>query len=231
MGSSTPRRVQVAAACICLGLGGASSVIVAWCCCSRDLWFHDDPNLADTTGWAWSDPSIRRFAVGWWEEHPAFGIDRRRVFEDRGKKLIDHGDFFDLQSDEDPPPLRFQRSGWMPFSSKLAAQDSDSMMYAEVILAGWPLRCTASTIALSDYSAREFDVLRAGGRTLPVGVVWLGLTGDTLFFGSLWMGCGVVARRLRHRLRRRRGQCDRCGYSRAGLATTAACPECGAAQA
>lgn len=61
-------------------------------------------------------------------------------------------------------------------------------------------------------------------RVIPLQPLWAGLIGNTLIFGGvLFLGSTAVSTRRAAR-RRRRGQCARCGYDLAGLAT---CPECG----
>lgn len=81
--------------------------------------------------------------------------------------------------------------------------------------------------AMPNYS----ELLSPRERVLPTRLVWHGFAVSTVFWSLLWsallFGPGVALRRLRARRRARRNLCTRCGYSRAGLAGAAACPECG----
>jgi hypothetical protein len=63
---------------------------------------------------------------------------------------------------------------------------------------------------------------------VPTCAAWPGLAIDSASYAGLWWLILFAPRRLRHTLRRRRGLCAACGYDRAGLATDAVCPECGA---
>jgi hypothetical protein len=66
---------------------------------------------------------------------------------------------------------------------------------------------------------------------LPIVPIWSGLAIDTLFYGTIAWGLLFLPGTLRRSRRRRGGRCLKCGYDRAGLASEAACPECGGAAA
>jgi hypothetical protein len=67
-----------------------------------------------------------------------------------------------------------------------------------------------------------------GGR-LPVLVMPLGFTLNTLLAAGVLLGVVEGFAFARRRARVRKGRCPSCGYDRAGVAGVAACPECGAA--
>ncbi|MCA9277496.1 MAG: hypothetical protein H6815_01760 [Phycisphaeraceae bacterium] len=62
---------------------------------------------------------------------------------------------------------------------------------------------------------------------LPFMPVVPGFIINTLFYATIWLGItlGIGAWRSRRRIRQNR--CARCGYSREGLESASACPECG----
>lgn len=64
---------------------------------------------------------------------------------------------------------------------------------------------------------------------LPIYILPLGFTFNTLFYAAAWFIPLFGIRAARRSLRRRRGLCTRCAYDLNGLAPGAACPECGQA--
>jgi hypothetical protein len=62
---------------------------------------------------------------------------------------------------------------------------------------------------------------------LPAIPVWPGFALNTAFYAGVAWGLRQVARAIRRRRRRRKGLCVKCGYDRAGIVSTAPCPECG----
>jgi hypothetical protein len=100
---------------------------------------------------------------------------------------------------------------------------------AFVLGTGWPRSCLwRGRVQTLNTPTGAVGELRIGGRALPRLPVWPGLAADTTFYGAAWWLILFAPRRLRRTIRRRRGLCSACGYDRAGLATDAVCPECGA---
>lgn len=66
---------------------------------------------------------------------------------------------------------------------------------------------------------------------LPIGVLPVGFTLNTLFYAAAWFVTLFGIRIARRTLRRLRGLCTRCAYDLNGLAPGAPCPECGQAAA
>lgn len=114
---------------------------------------------------------------------------------------------------------------------------------ANIYQAGWPMRCVEGidfvenaggtriqtfgtfTIGLPFHSSASPPGVR---ESIPLGPIWLGLLANTFFYAYLIALPVLSIRAVRVVRRRRRGACESCGYSRAGLAPEAACPECGA---
>lgn len=63
---------------------------------------------------------------------------------------------------------------------------------------------------------------------LPLLPLWPGFLLNTFFYALLLFGAWRLPGMLRRAVRRRRGRCAGCGYSRDGLDAGTACPECGA---
>jgi len=65
------------------------------------------------------------------------------------------------------------------------------------------------------------------GRWLPIYILPLGFTLNTLFYAAAWFICLFGIRSTRRFLRARRGLCTRCAYDLKGLPPGSPCPECG----
>lgn len=111
---------------------------------------------------------------------------------------------------------------------------------ADVVCVGWPMRCMESVEFLLRDGTRKpgrFCVevsslappmgLDEIGRMSPTRPYWLGIVANTLFYAYFIALPLLSIRAMRVVRRRRRGACESCGYSRAGLVAGAACPECG----
>ncbi len=75
------------------------------------------------------------------------------------------------------------------------------------------------------------DRLRTKEDTLAISPVWPGFALNTLFYATLFATPAPLLHWRTRRNRRRAGHCEKCNYNLAGLATGAACPECGASSA
>ncbi len=102
---------------------------------------------------------------------------------------------------------------------------------------GWPLPALSAEARWQSYDALGMSpviggvlvgpknvVASDGVRILPLQPVWSGLVIDTVLYDSLWFALFSL-RDIRSRLRRRRGQCVRCGYRL--LPDQTRCSECG----
>lgn len=72
------------------------------------------------------------------------------------------------------------------------------------------------------------DRLRTQQDTLAISPVWPGSVINTLFYATLFATPAPLLHWHTRRNRRRAGHCVNCNYNLSGLATGAACPECGA---
>jgi hypothetical protein len=95
-----------------------------------------------------------------------------------------------------------------PFRSMRYHFDIDNTQHAEVINA-WRI------------SNRAFSAF------LPLRPIWTGFILDALLISCLGWSIFSAPRTLQRFLRARRLRCLACGYDRAGLPTSASCPECG----
>ncbi|MBL0871550.1 MAG: hypothetical protein IBJ18_13340 [Phycisphaerales bacterium] len=75
------------------------------------------------------------------------------------------------------------------------------------------------------------DRLRTQEDTLAISPVWPGFALNTLFYATLFATPAPLLHWHTRRNRRRAGHCEKCNYNLAGLASGAACPECGASSA
>ncbi len=106
----------------------------------------------------------------------------------------------------------------------------------QVIRAGWPLACLEGATK-SVGSKRELDgVMEPPGimdnmgvkprRLLPLYPRWTGMTVNAIFYCAVFWLAIPGPRMIRRFLRRRRAQCERCGYD-LGHHDHDSCPECG----
>lgn len=108
---------------------------------------------------------------------------------------------------------------------------------ASTLAQGWPWRALSGVRWESYRSHRTLPVRTDGlvvlaeGKDGPIAIPlrphWPGLLADVAVFATGWAGVLVLPRACVRWRRARRGWCVECGYSRAGLAEGAGCPECG----
>lgn len=119
------------------------------------------------------------------------------------------------------------------------AGDRDYVWFGETA-AGWPFKALRGWVKYDgradrsqhpNYAVEEHGwwafTLRGRDFRLPVQPVWSGLLGNTLLAGLAWWVVLLAPGVARRGLRRVRGRCVGCGYSREGLGEGQACPECG----
>jgi len=135
---------------------------------------------------------------------------------------------------------RFNSSRWKradKVSHTFSMGGPDGVAY--MIEWGWPFRCLwgasesrgwassgETTYGLYTYEW-NIGANTKSGRDIPFAPIPLGLTLDTLTFGSLWWLALFGMGRFRRWNRLRRNHCPKCNYNLRGLMPDAPCPECG----
>lgn len=93
---------------------------------------------------------------------------------------------------------------------------------------GWQSFHKAAITAGGDWRASlTGKPARRDRHIYPFLPMWPGLLGNTAIYAFAWFALSRLSPATRRAVRRRRGQCPKCGYNLAGLAAGAPCPECG----
>ena len=132
------------------------------------------------------------------------------------------------------PPWRVPSWAIMPRAA------DDTLVWNATHAFGWPAR---SLLSLQEQHRKPQSVpmypVTRYGRTfsipftqnwegvLPLRPIPTGFAADTSLYGASWWLLFLSIAALRRGFRRRRSLCPYCAYSRAGLAPSAPCPECG----
>lgn len=211
---------------ICLLLGAAVNVAVAWGCA---LWLR--PN-SSTVEKARNVDEQRVWFVARWARAPTeLWFSRRSVTQDTGSTGQDGLHPQDLLPSWSPlrEPLETFRIGSTPVEERL------------VLAHGWPR--PALWVELRRDPVSAFPRLEAVGgirtpwnwsggslepvvlpKTLPWRPVWSGLLINTVLFAAIMWLIGRALIGGRHLIRRRRGLCPKCAYP---MGESSICPECG----
>lgn len=150
-----------------------------------------------------------------------------------------------------PQPNAFTRSRAAPWtdSAPWRLDDIGPSRNSTLVNAGWPWPiawcCTPSfrpSEPREGFGHGAYITRRKGwvmlpsaaihDKSIPLTPIWVNLLAAAPLYALPWFALLSLPRILlaaRAALRRRRNRCSRCGYSRAGLAPAAPCPECGTA--
>ena len=206
-----------------LVLGGLTTVAVAWGCA------------------LWTDVGAGR---AWTEVYRVRGASDRFVFVQQSVAL---GAAHVQQQDE--PLGTFMRS--MPWTGVQSQNSSPSGSFSVTVVdaRGWPfeaLRCEFDGLVNRQTGSGTVQRVRYGlrlepaasttpgplrtAKVLPLGPIGVGFAADSVLYGGAWFALlilGAVPMWLRATGRRRRGECEDCGYDLRG-SQHSRCPECGA---
>jgi hypothetical protein len=131
-----------------------------------------------------------------------------------------------------------RRPGWIGGleEAREVYQSDGAIMFCEEAY-GWPFRTLRLQYVVEDLQQHEFKCirlpvwaynrLRLGSVFFPTGIAMPGALLNTLLFASpVYLVLSVPSSQTRRYWRKKRVQCDACGYELAGL-TGDLCPECG----
>ncbi len=206
-----------------VGLGSLTTVAVAWGCT------------------LWTDVGAGRT---WTEVYRARAASDRFVFV---QQSVAFGAAH-LQQQDEPLGTFMRAMPWTGIQSQKLSPDG-SLVVTNVDARGWPftaLRCQFDRLVDRRTGRGRIERIRYGlllasaasstagplrsAKVLPLAPISLGFAADSVFYGGAWFGLlilGAVPRWLRGLGRRRRGECEHCGYDLRG-SQHSCCPECGA---
>jgi len=215
---------SVISASVCLLLGGAATVLVAWAI----AWF-----TAPVKRGAWAYEVQRRTGGEIWSgyrcEVPGDVLVRTYRYRDDSLN--------DLLTEPPPEEIIPRWSLWGE-GATIRASWFDAHLVEGM---GWPLlalKCEYDPSATGGTTARArsgietsaFRMTDVNGvrymKTLPVLPIWVGFVGNTVFYATVWFALTLGFRLARGSVRHRRGRCLSCGYDLRGD-FDAGCPECG----
>jgi hypothetical protein len=224
---------------VCLLLGAATSVAVAW-------------GIGAATGEPLAGPWTSRLLVRAPQGKPeVIAVTERRAFGRRtrwiGNSTADLAEFngrpegWYVMSDAGPAPAP-SRVAWGD-----TGRDLEVLKRRRQYAFGFPLVCiwyersgglsmfgSAMRLQGGYEIASALKKQRTGVESyaaLAYRPVWLGLGVNTMAYGGVWCLVLVAWGRVRARLRLGAGLCRKCRYDLSGLASGAPCPECGTASA
>lgn len=233
-------RRRIAEALICLFLGSLLAVAIGWL-------GHANPSMAALAP-AWSNSWYEHRGHVWlvrarqgmlssqYSVHHGFD-DSDPLWDDRLQSMRD-GIRPEVSAWRVPAWVTSRNDQWRsiqaygwPLRCVMYAWDGPNWQLArprqQIIIAGQP-RVVPVTPPKPVKSAGLYvfpeHIPLLGGTSIVTTPVWFGLAVNSAFYGFMvWLALfGTLA--LVRRRRRKRGQCDACGYDLAGLTL---CPECG----
>ncbi len=220
---------------LCLALGLATTVVVAW---GLALWL---PHRHLSRRFNAIRPAEDdRFGMIWVREFLRPGMVRREWWYDPRSGMADSTRLGDLQKEAKGTLKPNARESYRWGRLRRVVTDRDRPVAGIEDARGWPVLALWCELAPPDASGRvgihvEGGVAAdwSGGtatlgefRALPMRPIWTGLAVDTAVWAGTWLVLlegGWLARRL---VRRGRGRCPECGYDLRGQ-LAAGCPECG----
>lgn len=214
-----PRRLWrlAAAVIICLLIGAAVNVLVAWSSCVRFPWVPPRWRTPPVLERAASEEWPARYSGAW---GAPTRLEKSRTWNRvgytatwYGKEVSEHGLIWNIRI------VGAVRAG-APFRSLMFSDELDR----DILNPPPPPLPTVPRTPVQDGWTVRTAWLRA---IFPLRPIWPGFAFNTLIYAVIAYGLSRLPLMARRWRRGRRNQCPTCGYSRAGLAGGAKCPECG----